>query len=125
MRIWHIAALAIATLTLAPLAVVAASFLQPAGEDWAHLSTWVLPEVTRNTIWLVAVVGAATLVLGGAAAWLTAVCEFPGRRFFGWALLLPLAMPGYVIAFALSGVFAYGGPLASTRSPAPPRASAS
>lgn len=114
MRIWHIAALAIAALTLAPLAVVAASFLQPAGDDWAHLSTYVLPEVTRNTVWLVVVVGAATLVLGGAAAWLTAVCDFPGRRFFAWALLLPLAMPGYVIAFALSGFFAYGGPLATT-----------
>ena len=111
MRAWQIPALAVAALTLAPLAVVAVSFLQPATADWAHISTWVLPEVTRNTLWLVVTVGAATLVIGSAAGWLTAVCEFPGRRFFAWALLLPLAMPGYVIAVALSGVFAWGGPL--------------
>ncbi|MEO0347331.1 MAG: iron ABC transporter permease [Pseudomonadota bacterium] len=113
MRLWTLPALAIAALTLAPLGVVAASFLTPSGE-WGHLSRYVLPEVTANTVWLVVVVGLASLVLGAVAGWLTSVCEFPGRRFFSWALLLPLAMPGYVIAFALSGFFAYSAPLPST-----------
>lgn len=98
---------------LAPLAVVAGSFLYPAGDVWQHIASFVLPRVTLNTIALTLTVGIATLLLGTATAWLTAVCVFPGRRFFGWALLLPLAMPGYVIAFALAGVFDYGGPVAS------------
>lgn len=113
MRIWQLPALAIAALMLAPLAVVAGSFLYPAGDVWQHIASFVLPRVTLNTIALTLTVGIATLLLGTATAWLTAVCVFPGRRFFGWALLLPLAMPGYVIAFALAGVFDYGGPVAS------------
>ena len=91
MRLWSIPALLIAALTLAPLAIVSAAFLQPAGAEWAHISAYVLPEVTRNTVWLVVVVGIGTLVLGTAAGWLTAVCAFPGQRFLAWALLLPLA----------------------------------
>ena len=65
----------------------------------------------RNTFWLVTGVSTGTIVLGVSLAWLTAVCDFPGRRFFTWALLLPLAMPTYVLAFVSLGLFDYAGPV--------------
>jgi iron(III) transport system permease protein len=96
---------------LAPLLVVLSAVLTPEAEVWAHLARYVLPEVIANTIVLVVGVALVSGVMGAALAWLTAVCEFPGRRFFDWALLLPLAVPAYVIAFVAVGFLDYAGPL--------------
>jgi iron(III) transport system permease protein len=104
-------ALPLSLLTLVPLAVVLSSFLQPQPEIWAHLTEHVLSEVLGNTLVLIAGVGFGVLALGVPLAWLTAVCEFPGRRFFAWTLVLPLAMPAYVLAFVLVGLFDYSGPI--------------
>lgn len=103
----------IALLTLVPLLVVLSSFLQPQPDVWAHLARYVLPGVLANTALLIGGVGAGVLLLGASLAWLTAACDFPGRRFFSWALVLPLAMPAYVLAFVLVGLFDYSGPLQS------------
>lgn len=109
----HGSALLIAALTLIPLAVLLAQFLVPQPEIWIHLREWVLPRVVSNTLWLLLGVLVGVLLLGVPLAWLTAVCEFPGRRFFRWALLLPLAMPAYVLAFVHVGLWDYSGPVQS------------
>jgi iron(III) transport system permease protein len=96
---------------LAPLLAVLTAVLTPEAEVWAHLARYVLPDVIVNTIVLVVGVALVSGVVGAALAWLTAVCEFPGRRFFEWALLLPLAVPAYVIAFVAVGFLDYAGPL--------------
>ncbi|WP_348944680.1 iron ABC transporter permease [Chitinibacter sp. FCG-7] len=101
----------IALLTIIPLLVVLASFLHPQPEVWAHLSEYVLPDVIKNTLILIVGVGLGVLLLGVPLAWLTAVCEFPGRRFFSWALMLPLAMPAYVLAFVQVGLLDFTGPV--------------
>ncbi|GLS06302.1 iron ABC transporter permease [Chitiniphilus shinanonensis] len=103
--------LPIALLTLIPLLVVLASFLSPQPEIWAHLAQYVLPGVLRNTLLLIIGVGLGVLGLGVSLAWLTAMCEFPGRRFFAWALMLPLAMPAYVLAFVMVGLLDFTGPV--------------
>ncbi|WP_273428770.1 iron ABC transporter permease [Chitinibacter tainanensis] len=104
-------ALPIALLTLIPLLVVLASFLHPQPEIWAHLGQYVLPDVLRNTAILLLGVGFGVLLLGVPLAWLTAVCEFPGRRWLSWALMLPLAMPAYVLAFVQVGLLDFTGPV--------------
>ena len=104
-------ALAIAALTLVPLVVVLASFFDPQPEVWSHLATYVLPGVLWNTVVLIFGVGAGVLFLGVPLAWLTAVCDFPGRRFFAWSLMLPLAMPAYVLAFVQVGLLDFTGPV--------------
>ncbi|MGV0954108.1 MAG: ABC transporter permease [Fluviibacter sp.] len=104
-------ALPIAALTLIPLLVVLAAFLDPQPETWAHLAGYVLPGVLWNTGILILGVGAGVLLLGVSLAWLTAVCDFPGRRFFAWSLMLPLAMPAYVLAFVQVGLLDFTGPL--------------
>ncbi len=105
--------LALALLTIIPLAVVLGSWLQPQPETWSHLREFVLPTVLKNTLLMAVGVGALVAVLGVSLAWLTAMCEFPGRRFFAWALVLPLALPAYVLASVMVGLFDYSGPVQS------------
>src|SRR5688572_5668052 len=94
-----------------PLAIVAAHLFIPGGEAWAHLSATVLPGYAWTTLQLAFAVGSGVLVVGVACAWLVATCEFPGRRAFEWALLLPLAVPAYVLAYAYTDLLQFSGPL--------------
>ncbi|WP_200917886.1 iron ABC transporter permease [Jeongeupia sp. HS-3] len=104
-------ALPIALLTVVPLLVVLASLFNPQPEIWAHLLEYVLPGVLWNTLLLIVGVTVGVLALGVPLAWLTAVCDFPGRRCFSWALMLPLAMPAYVLAFVQVGLLDFTGPV--------------
>lgn len=104
-------ALAIAALVLVPVAVTFSSFAEVEGDILAHLTEFVLPDLIGNTVWLMLGVGVGVSVLGVSLAWLTAMCEFPGRRVFDWALLLPLALPAYVTAFVAIGLLDFTGPL--------------
>jgi iron(III) transport system permease protein len=97
--------------TVVPLVVVLGSWLHPQPEVWSHLNEYVLPAVLKNTVLMALGVALMVSVLGVGLAWLTAVCEFPGRRWFAWALVLPLALPGYVLASVMVGLFDYSGPL--------------
>ncbi|MCC4116204.1 iron ABC transporter permease [Aromatoleum toluclasticum] len=80
---------------------------------WSHLSSTVLPEFIRNTLILCAGVGLGVATIGVATAWLTTMTEFPGRRFFQWALVLPLAVPAYVMAYVYTDFLQFVGPLQS------------
>ncbi len=104
-------ALAVAALVLVPVAVTFSSFAQIEGDILAHLTEFVLPDLIGNTLWLVLGVGIGVSVLGVSLAWLTAMCDFPGRGLFDWALLLPLALPAYVTAFVAIGLLDFTGPL--------------
>lgn len=104
-------ALPIAGLTLVPLLVVLASAFEPQPAVWSHLAEYVLPSVLKNTLILLLGVGIGVLLLGVTLAWLTAVCDFPGRRLFAWSLMLPLAMPAYVLAFVQVGLLDFTGPV--------------
>ncbi|HAD09151.1 MAG TPA: ABC transporter permease [Porticoccaceae bacterium] len=96
-----------------PLLVVFSGWLAPENEVWAHLAETVLSDLIRNTFVLLAGVAIGVLILGVSLAWLTSMCEFPGRRFFDWALMLPLAIPAYVLAFVALGILDYTGPVQS------------
>ncbi|MFP5358137.1 MAG: ABC transporter permease [Gammaproteobacteria bacterium] len=109
---WLPLALLLALPTLLPLLAVAASFTRVDAELWAHFRHYLLPQVTANTLWLLAGVGLGVSLLGTLLAALVALTEFPGRRFFSWALLLPLAIPGYVLATVVIGLLDWSGPLA-------------
>ncbi len=106
-------ALPIALLTIVPLLAVVGMAVTPQPEIWQHLWNYVLPRVLGNTLLLMLLVGVAVLIVAVPLAWLTAMCDFPGRRFFAWALVLPLAIPAYVLAFVQMGIFEYAGPVQS------------
>lgn len=110
-RAWRFLPFIVATMVLLPVAVVVSSFLTPAGEIWRHLVETTLADLIRNTFWLALGVAVGTVLLGVSLAWLTAICEFPGRRIFAWSLLLPLAIPAYVTGFVFIGLFDFTGPV--------------
>ena len=112
-RLWQAAALVIAALVLLPLAAILWIALTPSGDVWRHLVTTVLPGSVKTTLLLMLGVGITTGVTGVATAWLVTMCNFPGRRILDWALLVPLAVPTYIVAFAYVEVLDYTGPVQS------------
>ncbi len=78
---------------------------------WSHLVDTVLGDYVLHSLILMVGVSIGTLLLGVPAAWLVARCEFVGRRWFEWALMLPLALPAYIIAYTYTGLLDVGGPI--------------
>lgn len=110
---WVWLAVALSLPALVPLLAALSALARPDPDTLSHLVQYVLPRVAGNTAWLLLGVGLGTAVLGTALAALVALCEFPGRRVFAWLLVLPLAMPGYVLAVVFIDLFDYAGPVAT------------
>jgi len=94
-----------------PVAVVTLNLFVPAGDVWRHLASTVLAGYIANSLWIILGVGIGVLSIGVSMAWLVAMCEFPGRKIFEWALLLPFAVPAYVIAYTYTGLLDVAGPV--------------
>lgn len=107
------AALVVALILLLPLVTVLSSAFYAGGGAWRHLAATVLPGYVANTAALIVLVGAGTLVVGTGTAWLVTMCRFPGHRILKWALVLPLTVPGYVIAYAYTDFLQHSGPVQS------------
>ena len=96
---------------LVPILIVLLSWTQPVSDIWGHMRQYVLPQVLQNTAILLLMVTVISGTVGTALAWVTSMYRFPGQRFFSWALMLPLAMPAYVLAFVTVGIVEFSGPL--------------
>jgi iron(III) transport system permease protein len=101
---WKLAGLVVALLVAGPLLVLPASFVGQ-GEAFDQIAFDLLPEALRASLVLAAGVGAGALLVGGGLALLVSFYDFPGRRWLDWALVLPLALPGYVLVFVLLGQY--------------------
>jgi iron(III) transport system permease protein len=112
-RPWRWAAWAIAASVALPLAALLWTAAQGSAGLWSHLAAHVLPQALRTTVLLLLGVGAVAIMIGTVCAWLVSAYDFPGKRFFGWALLLPLAVPTYIVAFAYLDLSHPLGPLQS------------
>lgn len=110
-RVGQVLAIAVALLLALPILVVAASVLQPAGEAWRHIADTVLARYVGNTALLVVLVAGGVMSIGVVSAWLVASYRFPGARVLEWALVLPLAMPAYVMAYAYTDWLQVAGPV--------------
>ncbi|MFZ0789967.1 MAG: iron ABC transporter permease [Chromatiaceae bacterium] len=113
-RLWSAASVSVALLLAVPVLVIVGFMLVPAGDTWGHLASTVLPDYVSNSLLLMLGVTLGTLVGGVGTAWLTSMCRFPGRGIFEWALLLPMAMPAYIIAYTYTGMLDFAGPVQST-----------
>ncbi|WP_082735825.1 ABC transporter permease [Polycladidibacter stylochi] len=111
-----IALLSILLTVIAVLPVLTVIYLAigSAGDNWHHLLSSVLPQSVWATLQLLAGTSILILVIGVGCAWLVTMCRFPGRRLFDIALLLPLAVPTYIIAFSYVELFDYTGVIQST-----------
>ena len=110
-RLWLPSIIGIALILSVPILTIAFSIFEPPGENWQHLKDNVLKEYIGNSILLTCGVGIGTLLIGVSTAWLTTMCSFPGKNLFVWLLLLPLAMPAYIVAYTYTGMFDFAGPV--------------
>jgi iron(III) transport system permease protein len=108
-----LAGLALAALVSLPLLAVLLAAAVPAGAVWAHIAATTLPEMLANSAMLAALVAAMAGSAGALTAWLVTACRFPGHRVLEVALLLPLAMPAYVSAYAYTWLLDAAGPVQS------------
>ena len=104
------AAFAIGLALALPVLTIIFLAFTPTENIWPHLISTVLPGYVLRTLALMAGVGLITFVVGTATAWLVTMCRFPLRPLFAWASLLPLAMPGYIVAYAYVDFLSYAGP---------------
>ena len=104
-------ALVVAGLIVTPIAAVVGTVFAPGTATWAHLVSTVLPGYVWNTVLLLAGVSWGVVTIGVLSAWLVTVYRFPGSRVLEWALILPLAMPAYVMAYAYTDWLQFSGPV--------------
>jgi iron(III) transport system permease protein len=108
---WFWAVMLPTGLMLLPVLAVFSFVFVPTGDVWAHLAETVLRDYISNSLLLALGVGAGVASMGITTAWLVSVCDFPGRRLFEWALLLPLAIPAYIIGYTYTGLLDFAGPV--------------
>jgi iron(III) transport system permease protein len=108
-----LATLLAAAIVVSPIVALIVIASEGSGDLWPQLAAYVLPSAAANTAILLIGVGLLTSVIGVGTAWLVATADFPGRRFFDWALLLPLAIPTYILAYAYLDILHPLGPIQS------------
>lgn len=108
---WSAGTVVLACILVSPVvAIIGLAFL-PTENIWPHLFSTVLGRYVSNTLLLMLGVGAGVTFGGVCTAWVITMCRFPGRRFFEWALLIPMAMPAYILAYAYTDLLEYAGPV--------------
>ena len=110
-RIWRPTIVLTSLILSVPILTISVSVLEPPSENWKHLKDTILFEYLGNSLLLTFGVGIGVLIIGVSTAWLTVMCRFPGKSFFVWLLLLPMAMPAYIVAYTYTGMFDFAGPV--------------
>jgi len=108
---WPAASWLLSFLIFLPLLAIVWQSFGHDNDVFAHLWRTVLPDYLLNTVLVVFGVALLSMLIGVPMAWFVAMCHFPMRRFFVWAMLLPLAMPSYVVAFVYTDLLEYAGPV--------------
>ena len=110
-NLWSSGAILVALFIICPILTIISFVFVPSNDVWQHLAATVLDDYIRNSLLLVLGVVILSLILGVGCAWLTSVCEFPGRKILAWALLLPMAAPAYIIAISYAELLDPAGPI--------------
>ena len=110
-RAWILGGSVMAVIVASPLLAIAWIALFPSENIWPHLASTILPRHSWNTLLLMIGNGIGVFIIGTSTAWLVATSDFPGRRVFEWALLLPLAVPAYIVAFVYTDILEFAGPV--------------
>lgn len=111
--LWSVAVFLLCALCLTPILAVFVAASGDTGGLWAHLAETVLPRYVENTALLMIGVTIVSLAMGVPSAWAVTRYDFPGRGAFEWMLLLPAAVPAYLIAYTYTDFLEYAGPVQS------------
>ena len=110
---WSVGVILLCALILGPVLAVLVAAFGDSGGLWSHLYNTVLRRYISNTLILMAGVGVVAIGFGVSSAWAISRYDFAGRRILEWMLLLPAAIPAYIIAYSYTEFFEYAGPLQS------------
>src|SRR5690554_710281 len=108
---WTGGAIVILLLVLTPIITILVKLFGSPGEHWSHIVSNLLPSYFANSMILLLGVGFFTFIIGVSMAWLVSIYEFPGRKYFEWLLILPLAFPSYMMSYSYVGILEYTGPI--------------
>ena len=109
LSVWYAIPILILILFLAPILVILSSVFSDYSENWQHIYNYVLADYVINSIILVAGVSVLVMTIGTVTAWIVTNYSFFGKKFFEWGLILPLAIPPYILAYTFTGLFdSYG-----------------
>ncbi len=109
--IWKTSSVALATLLVLPILAIFYTAVGQTDEVFTHLMATVMPTYASNTVILTVSVMVLSLLFGIPSAWVMAMCKLPGEKVLQWALVLPLAIPGYIVGYIFTGWFDYAGPV--------------
>ena len=104
-NLWQIAPVALFLIFITPVIIVLSSLFGEYSDNWTHLYNYVLTGYILNSLWLVIGVSFSVLIIGVGTAWLVTNYSFTGKDFFEWALILPFAVPPYILAYTFTGLF--------------------
>ena len=106
---WGILSFIFILLVVLPCIFILLHLLDKPNENWYHIKNYLLKDYIIDTLKVVFFTGIFTMIIGTTLAWLIAAYEFPFRKFFKWALILPLTIPPYIAAYTYNGIFNYTG----------------
>ncbi len=107
--VWHGITLFTLLFFLSPILIILSSVFADYSENWSHIYEYVLADYILNSLFLVSGVSLLVMIIGSLTAWLVTNYQFFGKRFFEWGLILPLAIPPYILAYTFTGLFdSYG-----------------
>lgn len=110
---WVLAALLLLLLVSAPIFTLLTHLATSASSQWQLVAPKILESYLKDTLILLGGVAFGTFLIGTSAAWVVSTYDFPGRRYFEWLLILPMAFPSYMMAYSYIGLLEYTGPLHS------------
>jgi iron(III) transport system permease protein len=110
-NIWSVYTLAIVAFIVTPILTISFKLFAGPGESWSHIITYLLLDYSLNSLYLILGCTSLTLVFGVSSAWIVSRYKLPFQRALEWLLILPLAIPSYITAYAYAGFFDYGGSL--------------
>ena len=94
---------------MSPILIILLSLFSDYSENWEHIYNYVLTDYIVSSFILVSGVSTLVIIIGSVTAWVVTNYQFVGRRFFEWGLILPLAIPPYILAYTFTGLFdSYG-----------------
>lgn len=109
LNLWGVLSALFTILIILPNVDLFANLFTQPNENWYHIKTYLLRDYITNTLIIIGFTGLFTVLAGSSLAWLVSAYDFPGRKIFSWALILPLTIPPYIAAFTYNGIFNYTG----------------
>lgn len=114
MNLWSILSVVVVVLVLMPTLDIVLNIFTKPNDNWYHIKEFLLKEYTINSLKIAIFTGIFTLIIGVVLAWIISMYDFPLRKFFSWALILPMAIPAYIGAYTYAGMLSYTGVIQKT-----------